>query len=380
MENSKTIKFIKEAQVVHNSKYDYSKVRYNKSSEKVCIICPEHGEFWQTPNSHISKKCGCPKCANINRGRRKVNKITLVKSNTIISIDNPIICPKDFIIGTIYCFINNINNKKYIGKTVSRDYNKRINAHRQAMSTDCQYYFHRALRKYGWDNFTLCILFQTHMLKNNEENKKLLDSIILKEETMNIEKYDTNNPNFGYNLTKGGDGLVGYKFSNESKKHLSEIHSGKNHWNYGNRNKNGNPILQFDLDFNLIQEWPSCAEIERQLGYKSCNIIRCCSNNLDTYKKFIWVRKKDYYEGYLQKYKSHAKYGKKSKAVLQFSLDGIFISEYPSCKLAKEALGLTTSISKAAAGTQNQSAGYIWIYKSDYTEELLKLKINKLSK
>lgn len=81
------------------------------------------------------------------------------------------------------------------------------------------------------------------MLKNNEENKKLLDSIILKEETMNIEKYDTNNPNFGYNLTKGGDGLVGYKFSNESKKHLSEIHSGKNHWNYGNRNKNGNPIL-----------------------------------------------------------------------------------------------------------------------------------------
>ena len=28
---------------------------------KVCIICPEHGEFWQTPNSHLLGR-GCPKC------------------------------------------------------------------------------------------------------------------------------------------------------------------------------------------------------------------------------------------------------------------------------------------------------------------------------
>lgn len=30
--------------------------------EKVCIICPEHGEFWMTPSKHYSKKQGCPKC------------------------------------------------------------------------------------------------------------------------------------------------------------------------------------------------------------------------------------------------------------------------------------------------------------------------------
>lgn len=54
--------FIKKAEKVHNTKYDYSKVDYHKSKEKVCIICPIHGEFWQIPNSHLMGH-GCPKCA-----------------------------------------------------------------------------------------------------------------------------------------------------------------------------------------------------------------------------------------------------------------------------------------------------------------------------
>ena len=47
---------------VHGDRYDYSKVEYSKSNEKVCIICPEHGEFMQTPSKHLSGQ-GCPKCA-----------------------------------------------------------------------------------------------------------------------------------------------------------------------------------------------------------------------------------------------------------------------------------------------------------------------------
>ena len=41
--------------------YDYSKVDYVDAKTKVCIICPKHGEFWQTPHSHDTGK-GCPKC------------------------------------------------------------------------------------------------------------------------------------------------------------------------------------------------------------------------------------------------------------------------------------------------------------------------------
>lgn len=54
--------FIEEAKNVHGNRYDYSKVDYINDKTKVCIICPEHGEFWQTPSKHLSGN-GCPKCA-----------------------------------------------------------------------------------------------------------------------------------------------------------------------------------------------------------------------------------------------------------------------------------------------------------------------------
>ena len=61
--------FIKKAREVHGNKYDYSKVEYVNNKTKVCIICPEHGEFWQTPHMH-TKDQGCPKCANETNGER----------------------------------------------------------------------------------------------------------------------------------------------------------------------------------------------------------------------------------------------------------------------------------------------------------------------
>ena len=57
-----TEEFIKKSREVHGDKYDYSKVEYYNSKEKVCIICPKHGEFWQIPRDHYGKKAGCPKC------------------------------------------------------------------------------------------------------------------------------------------------------------------------------------------------------------------------------------------------------------------------------------------------------------------------------
>ena len=58
--------FIEKSQKVHGDKYDYSKVEYINCRSKVCIICPEHGEFWQTSNSHVTGGCGCPVCARPN--------------------------------------------------------------------------------------------------------------------------------------------------------------------------------------------------------------------------------------------------------------------------------------------------------------------------
>jgi hypothetical protein len=57
--------FIKKAKELHPDKnYDYSKVIYIKASLKVEIICPIHGSFFQTPNSHnnLKKPSNCNIC------------------------------------------------------------------------------------------------------------------------------------------------------------------------------------------------------------------------------------------------------------------------------------------------------------------------------
>ena len=61
--------FVNKAKNIHGDKYDYSKVEYAGNRNKVCIICPKHGEFWQRASSHLIG-CGCPKCYNENeRGK-----------------------------------------------------------------------------------------------------------------------------------------------------------------------------------------------------------------------------------------------------------------------------------------------------------------------
>ena len=53
--------FINVAKKIHGNKYDYSKVHFTKKNDKVCIICPEHGEFLMQVNIHL-KGGQCPIC------------------------------------------------------------------------------------------------------------------------------------------------------------------------------------------------------------------------------------------------------------------------------------------------------------------------------
>lgn len=96
--------FIREAQLIHHNKYDYSKVEYANNKTKVCIICPDHGEFWQTPSDHLNGK-GCPQCAgnvrcdkdtfiekakHIHNDRYDYSKVEYVNAHTKVCI----ICPE----------------------------------------------------------------------------------------------------------------------------------------------------------------------------------------------------------------------------------------------------------------------------------------------
>jgi hypothetical protein len=56
-----TSQFIKDAIEKHGDKYDYSRVEYVNCHTKINIMCKEHGEFTQEPSSHLSGN-GCPQC------------------------------------------------------------------------------------------------------------------------------------------------------------------------------------------------------------------------------------------------------------------------------------------------------------------------------
>jgi len=60
----KTLKeFIDQSKLVHGNKYDYSLAEYKSNRDKLLIVCPIHGEFWQSPSNHV-KGIGCPSCAS----------------------------------------------------------------------------------------------------------------------------------------------------------------------------------------------------------------------------------------------------------------------------------------------------------------------------
>lgn len=59
-----TEQFIERASKAHGARYDYSKVEYVNAHAKVCIVCPAHGEFTQTPSNHTDHKKGCKHCGH----------------------------------------------------------------------------------------------------------------------------------------------------------------------------------------------------------------------------------------------------------------------------------------------------------------------------
>lgn len=64
--------FISRAKAVHGNRYDYSKVQYERVDKKVIIICPDHGEFLQTPRAHVVHQQNCPKCAAVVGGKKRM--------------------------------------------------------------------------------------------------------------------------------------------------------------------------------------------------------------------------------------------------------------------------------------------------------------------
>ena len=91
----------------------------------------------------------------------------------------------------IYIATNTADSRQYVGQSIINPAKKRINEHRFAGSGT---FFHRVIRKYGFDNFTWEIICYPNATKES------LDAI----ECWYIAKLNTLAPN-GYNLQTGGN-------------------------------------------------------------------------------------------------------------------------------------------------------------------------------
>lgn len=115
----------------------------------------------------------------------------------------------------IYSLI--INNKRYIGKDTEIHRKKRFNEHRRMLEENKHYnqYLQNAYNKYK--DISYEVLFETEEITN-----EALSEI----EIQYIEEYDSYNT--GYNLTTGGEGLGGFRFTEEQLKKKSENMQGSN--------------------------------------------------------------------------------------------------------------------------------------------------------
>lgn len=142
--------FVEKAMKKHGDRYDYSKVNYINNRTKVCIICPEHGEFQQTPDKHLRGQ-GCPKCCRKNKKYTtdefieqaiKIHGNLYDYSETVYGKNKKekvkIICPKhgSFLItpeshlqggGCKYCTVGDVfNTEDFINKAKNIHKNKYI--------------------------------------------------------------------------------------------------------------------------------------------------------------------------------------------------------------------------------------------------------------
>jgi group I intron endonuclease len=119
----------------------------------------------------------------------------------------------------IYCIKNTINNKEYIGlttRTLEHRWKQHIYESNKKDSWEWNTPLGNAIKKYGKDSFQVFVLEEC---SSETEMKKREIDLIKERKSLSAET--------GYNLSLGGDGRLGYKLSDESKRKISEGNLGK---------------------------------------------------------------------------------------------------------------------------------------------------------
>lgn len=205
----------------------------------------------------------------------------------------------------VYKITNKVNGKIYIGIT-NQGSGVRYYKHWSDARKGDPCPIHKAMAKYGKENFTLEIIDFADTYDELKEKEKFY-----------IKKFNSMDRSIGYNLTEGGDGTfgrfhseetkekirqkaLGRKASEEAKKKMSESRKGKcsdkmkSHLQEISKLK-CRKVYQYDRHLNFIAEYNSITEAVKNTGICKDTITNQLKNppkNLNDWRiKFIW---KDY--------------------------------------------------------------------------------------
>jgi group I intron endonuclease len=146
----------------------------------------------------------------------------------------------------VYCYKNKTNGKCYIGKT--KNISQRKSRHRRNAFVDkLTLPFYNALRKYGENNFDFQILEQFEH-----------EYVIFDLEIFYIKAYKSNNSEYGYNLTAGGEGSAGLKH-NENQIKANKLKVG---------DKNGNSKLTEQVVYQIFNDYKTGEYYIKQIADK----------------------------------------------------------------------------------------------------------------
>ena len=262
------------------------------------------------------------------------------------------------------------NGKVYIGITCQKPKYRWANGKGYKESP----LFYNAIKKYGWENFEHEVLFDNL----SEQDAKQLEIDL-------ISKYKSNNRDFGYNITSGGDGALGRKMSEESKDKIRKANSGK-HPNEETRAKmsksqkgrkhseetrkkisekhkgmsyNKKQIYQIDTNTNkIIKTWDSIKEASEFLGISKSNIQSVCYGKTKTAGGFTWQFVNEHHE-FVPKIIT--------RKIVQLDKDtNSFVNVWDSIKEATMYFGGSPSTLSVSCKKNTVFKGFRWMYYDDY--------------
>lgn len=237
--------------------------------------------------------------------------------------------------GIIYKATNQLNNLSYIGQTVT-SLNQRKHGHISCAKLRPESYFHRAIRKYGSENFEWEII--DYGIDCDDLNQK---------EIYWISHYNTYKGE-GYNMVIGGNSNKGFKMSEEQKINLSISRGGK-------------PFLVFDRDGNYLYTKINQSDFAKEINTSVSNVGKVLHNEKNTIKGLILIFKDEFCEEILFKKmnstRNHREFIVKEKETNKTI--GIWKNQ-TNC--AKELNIHRGNISKCLTGHLNNCNGFIFSY------------------